>query len=185
MILDRVKERTETDLSDTELQLMIDEINQEIINRFGPHPDPANPITVWKEGNRELIVLDKPMDTTQPITITEFYDWWGIGGESSFTLDASDYRIWEPWHTTIQRWWGGTAFFPRRLWGDRVQITYTPIDDGNQREEVIIKIVALGIEYDAFLDTKVGDYGTTKNNYQDEREKLLQSLAPRRGLYMA
>lgn len=184
-IIDRVKQRTETDLTDDEIQLIIDEANNEVIQRYGPHPDPANPITVTLEGDRERLVLARAIDTSEPIVITEFYDWFAIGGETTYVLVPTDYRIIEPYNTTIMRWWGGNSTYPSRRWAHRVDIEYTPVNDGDQREEVIIKIVILTIQYDAFKQQTIGDFSGQTNDYNDERNKLLNTLSPRRGLYMA
>jgi len=181
-IIDRVKERTETDLTDPELQMIIDEANQDIINKFGPHADPGNPISVLLPGNRESIILQRSIDISQTVAIVEYYDWWG---ETTYNCVASDYRIWPPFNHRIQRRWDGSSALPRRTWGDRVKVTYVPVNDGNMREEVIVKLVVLAIQYDAFTQQTVGDYSGQTGDYKDERNKLLMSIAPRHGMDMA
>lgn len=73
-LLDRVKERTGSDLSDTELQAMIDGITAELDARLGP----AGEVTVelgdldnpWDRTMRTLR-LARPIDVTQAVTVHE------------------------------------------------------------------------------------------------------------------
>ena len=182
MILDRVKKRIETDLDDTELQLLIDEANQEVINRFGPHANPSAPITEILDGHRKRLVLTRPVDTSQDIVVKEYYSYSAI--ESDFltatTLADDDYQVISPY--VLERRADGTNSAFR--WGVRVEVTYTPVNDGDQREEVIIKLVQLSIEYDGVLNRTVGDVSANNLDYRKERENLFMGLAPRHGLYL-
>lgn len=181
-ILDRVKKRVETDLDDVELQLLIDEANQAVISRCGAHPDPSEPLVEWVDGNVDEIVVDRPIDTTQTVAIVEYVTSLGWG-ETPVTLVAADYRIW-PGSRIIQRLQTG----PNSSWGrwaDRVMITYTPVNDGDQREEVIIKLVILSLQYDGVSLKTIGDVSANNLDYVAEREKLLSSLQPSKGLKIA
>ena len=181
-VLDRVKERTESDLSDEELQSLVDEAVQDITLKLGPVADPDNPITVLLDGNREKIVLYRAVDVSQPIVVVEQWDS-GFGGITSITLDDDDYRIWLPGFTLERRWDGGQSN-PRRLWGDRVSITYTPVNDSNQRDEVTIKLVVLALQFDGFTSQTIGDFQGTTGDYQTLRNTLLTSIGPRHGMEM-
>jgi hypothetical protein len=191
-----IRGRFETDLADTALQSLIDEATSEITNRFGPYRDESNPITVTLHGRRRRrIDLLRPLDETQAdsIIITEYHHPWGWG-ETDLTLAADDYRVW--WHgRTLQRLWTGTN--PRRHWGERVDVTYVPVDDTLQRDEVAVKLVILGLNYQGVIDLKVGDVQTTYGQrsagqnpgqsplfYNVERDNLLKTLQPRRGLLL-
>ena len=180
-ILSRVQERTQTDLSTTEIQLMIDEVNQDIISKYGPHADPSNPITVLVPGWRHAIVLPRAIDITQTIAVTEISE--GVMGYSSIVLASNDYRIWPPGYK-VERLSYGTnpGLWPTNTWGEKIQFTYVPVNDGDQREEVIVKIVVIGIQYDAFKQSAVGDISGQTSDYTTERNNLLDSLAPRHGL---
>lgn len=180
-IIDRVKKRVETDLDDTELQLMIDEANQDVIAKFGPHADPSNPITVHLEGRRKKIVLSRPIDITQSVVIKELFVEYGLG-PTPYTIEALDYRIW-PNGLVLERLITGPNAWSH--WADQVEVTYVPVNDGDQREEVIIKLVILSLQYEGVSDSTVGDISENNLDYNAERGKLLNSLAPRGGLYMA
>lgn len=181
-LIDRVKERIETDLSDAELQRLIDEANQEVIDRHGAHANSAAPITVALEGDREALSLARPIDSAQTVTITEYVANPPTGVETATVLAASDWRSWHGGRT-LQRLASGTN--SRTRWGTRVSITYTPKNDGNQRDEVIIKLVQLTIEFEGVSERTVGDTRQRHADFQTERERLLRSLEPRKGLLIA
>jgi hypothetical protein len=180
--IDRVKERTQTDLTDTEIQAIINDATADVAERLGPLPDPANPITVLVEGQRENIVLLRAVDTTQTIVVQEMWDS-SVIGMMTVTLDSDDYRIWPPGFR-LQRRFDGLQLHPRRLWGDRVQVTYVPIEDIVRRDEVIVKLSVLAIQYDAFTIQTVGDWTGQVSNYETERMRLLRSIGERRGIEM-
>jgi hypothetical protein len=175
-IAERVQERIESDLTPDELQLLIDEANQAILLEHGPHADDSNPITVRiPSADRHSVSLMRPIDTAHPIEVNEH-------GTSPFTttpveLAANDYDITNGGRT-LHRLAGGTNSSYR--WGRYLTVTYTPVNDGNQREEVIIKLVQLAIEYKGLQSQSVGDESATFADYQAERDRLLASLRPRR-----
>lgn len=180
-IIDRVKKRAETDLDDTELQLLIDEANQDVISKCGPHANSAAPITVWFDGYVHELVPSRPIDVSQTVVITEYITELGWG-ETSVIVNSNDYRIW-PGGYRVQRLQTGNN--PRSRWPERVQIVYTPVSDGDQREEVIIKLVILSLEFDTASRRDVGDVKVFSKDYQTERDKIISSLYPRRGLNFA
>ena len=106
-LLDRVKERFPSNLSDPELQRMIDEANQEIIDRYGPHADPALPITVVSRGLVRMLDVARPVDPAQAIVITEFIRGGLLSDETSTVLATND---WRPWNggRTLERLVTGT-----------------------------------------------------------------------------
>jgi hypothetical protein len=161
-LLDRVLERVETDLDETELQLMIDEALAEIETRHGPNADPAKPLTVLIDGNRRRLVLARPIDPAESITVTE------ITGETETVVAASGYRLRS----------GGRVL--ERIgadWAGLVEIAYVPVNDGDRRQEIAIKLVQLAIEFSAAQRERVGDVDVTYRDHHQERAKLLRSLA--------
>lgn len=179
-ILDRVKQRIETDIADAELQLMIDEANQTIVSRFGPHANPANPIVELLEGWRKQIVLSRAADMISEVReITTEYGW----GETVYILTITDYRM-RPGGYVLDRLSSGTV--PRSEWASQVQVTYIPAnDDGDQREEVIIKLVILTVQYEPLSSKTIGDVQNSNLDYSAEREKILSALQSRPGLTLA
>lgn len=187
MLLDRVKERTGSDLSDAELQAMIDAITAELDARFGS----VEPITVdigdpGDPGSRFMrnLRLIRPIDTDQAITVTE-RDPGNTGNASDDTvLAADDFRVMHQGRT-LQRLTGGTN--GSEYWAPLVSVTYTPISAAAQREEVTIKLIQLDLSYRGGLRSeKAGDYAFTLSGDQmKDREAILQQLEDRQGLVMS
>jgi hypothetical protein len=185
-LIDRVRERTGSDLSDDELQAMIDAIGAEIDARHGP----AGPITEtvgdfldagrW----RRTLRVHRPIDETGTVAIVEL-DPAGSGqAAAETTLAEGDYRI-HHGGRTLQRLDGGPN--PNMFWAPLVRVTYTPIGDQAARDEVTIKLIQLDLSYRGGLKSeKAGDYAMTLGSadVNEEREKLLASLG-RQGMVLA
>lgn len=189
-LLDRVKERTGSDLSDAELQAMIDAIAAELAARFGPVGqitvelgDPTDPCS----RERRNLRLPRPADTAQAITIVELDPANSGLAATEIQLDATDYAVLHGGRT-LQRLTGGTH--GRFRWAPLVKVTYSPVGDQAQRDEVTIKIITLDLSYRGQVKMEqAGDYrwqgALTPDAYAAERESLLASLAPRTGMVMA
>ena len=177
-LLDRVKERVETDLTDIELQAMIDEVVAEIDDRFGPNVEITVHVGEHREldGDRVYLTVDRRIDQAQPLTIVE------IDRSAETTLAADDYRVRDR-GLTLERLTDGTN--SRSFWQRLVRITYTPVSDAKQREEVAIGIVQLEVQYRGLASERAGDWQASYPDAAADREKALMSLAPRRGLAMA
>ncbi|MEO0589111.1 MAG: hypothetical protein AAFZ11_00975 [Pseudomonadota bacterium] len=186
-LIDRVKDRTGSDLSDSELQAMIDAIAAELDARFGSISEMTATIgDLDNPGSRFLrtLRLVLPADTAQSITITERCP--GNSGLASdeTTLAADDFRVLHGGRT-LQRLLGGTN--PREFWAPIVDVTYTPIGNAAQREEVTIKLIQLDLSYRGGLRSeKAGDYSfTLSGDMATDREAILKTLGDRRGMVMA
>jgi len=184
MLLDRVKERIETDLSDSELQAMIDEVAAEIERRYGPNA----PITVHlgddstAAGDRRFLTLARPLDTGQAATAVEIAPP-GAGQPSArTTLDAADWRVLHGGRT-LERLIDGPN--GRRFWAPLVELTYTPVSDASQRDEVAIQVVQLEIQARGLDSERAGDWQAAYPDLARTREALFAGLAPRRGLAAA
>jgi hypothetical protein len=188
-LIDRIKERTGTDLSDSELTAMIAGIAAEIDGRFGP----AGEITVtigdpldrhrWKQ----TLSLARPLDEAEDVTIVELEPGNIGAGSAEVTLEAGDYRVLHSGRT-LQRLSDGPH--GHTWWAPMVTITYTPIGDAAARDEVTIKLIQLDLSYRGLIKSeRAGDYqwagSVSSDSYAAEREKLLDSLGGRGGLVMA
>ncbi|MBZ0164571.1 MAG: hypothetical protein K8H74_17895 [Notoacmeibacter sp.] len=186
-LIDRVKERTGSDLSDSELQAMIDAIVAEIVARFGaagaitvhlgdlsdPHSRPARTLR-----------LNRPIDTGEAVAIVEI-DPGNTGDAADETaLAAADYRVMHGGRT-IERLTGGTN--GREYWAPLVQVTYTPADITQAaRDEAVIKLMALDLSSRGLLKSeKAGDYSFTLGDPKAERERILDALGTRAGMVLA
>ncbi len=168
--LTRVQERIETDLKGTELQSMIDEVVAEIERRFGPEAS----IIVFLDGDRKYLSLIREANT-----ITSIVE---ILGTDETTIETDDYRVLDGGRT-LERLGDGTN--GRLLWERLVKVTYTPASKAEEREEVVILVVQLGVEYKGLRSEKSGDYTVTFADYKADREALIGGLTPRRGVLMA
>jgi hypothetical protein len=187
-LIDRVKERTGSDLSDSELQAMIDGINAELDARFGPAGpitvelgDPSDPCSRFATTHRLL----RPADTDEDVTIVERDP--GNSGQAAdeITLAEDDYRLLHGGRT-LQRLTGGTN--GRAYWAPLVSVTYTPIGETAARDEAVIKLMQLDLSYRGGLKSeRAGDYQfTLSGDPVADREGIFKSLeAQRRGMVMA
>ncbi|GAM04813.1 hypothetical protein [Novosphingobium sp. MBES04] len=186
-LIDRIKERTGSDLSDTELQDMIDAITADMDARFGPVGeftvelgDPTDPSSRYLR----TLKLPRPVDPAEPLTVTEIEP--GNSGDASaaITLEAADYRLLHGGRT-LQRLVTGPN--GRNYWAPMVSVTFTPLGEQAARDEATIKLMQLDLSYRGGLKSEeAGDYKyTLATNMADEREAIFAGLAQRRGLVMA
>ena len=66
---------------------------------------------------------------------------------------------------------------PRADWGERVELTYTPVDTDPQRRMAIIRLVQLGLQYSGLQSESVGPYSAQSLDYSKEREAILKQLS--------
>jgi len=186
-LIDRVKERTGTDLSDIELQAMIDAITLDIEARFGP----VGPITVElgdfedpQSRSLRTLRLARPMDETKPVTVVEIDPGNTGAAADELTLGSGDYRVTHGGRT-LQRLTGGPN--GRSYWAPLVRVIYTPAGDQAARDEATIKLMQLDLSYRGGLKSeRAGDYQfTLAGDVSVEREKILETLAIRRGMVLA
>lgn len=179
-MLTRARERIETDLTDAELTLLIDEANQAVVLAVGSHADPGVPIVV-SYPIRPLIDLPRPIDTAQAITVETIAEPGAtpaaVAATTGYEIDnggrtlrLADVFIGEPWS------------WHRSLHRGRLRITYVPLEDGNKRQEVILALVQLAVQRNGVGSYRAGDVQITSADYARERERLLASLRPRVGL---
>ena len=177
-LIDRVKLRIETDLSDAELQAMIDEVTGEIEHRFGKNAA----ITMHRDGGGKIISFNRPIDEALSLTVVEIEPRAEGAAASETTLAADDYRVLSSGRT-LERLIDGTN--GRSYWAPLVKVTYTPVSDAKQRDEVVIQVTQLEIQARGLSGERAGDWQASYPDLAATREKLIQSLAPRRGLAMA
>jgi hypothetical protein len=171
-LLERVKERFKPELGDTELQAMIDEAVDAIDKRYGAldASDPVEPIDLTLEGRTRSLFPGQPIDPGAALVIVET-EW-----DTETTLAADDYRVWFGGRR-LERLTTGTN--PRSVWAPEVTVTFFPVNDQKQRDEVALKLVKLSIDYEGGLEREgIDGYSATFSDYTKERETLLASLAP-------
>lgn len=169
-LLDRFKERVETDIDDDELVRMLIEARTEIALRYGPG---AVEVEEYVEGRTRSIAPARIVDATEALTVTE----------DGTELETTDYRI-ENGGRTLVRTVDGQSSFNLR-WGDEVKLEYTPFDDTAQRDESTIKLASLALQYEGGRRyDRVGDASAGYAVWSDERNSILRELSSRKGLTM-
>lgn len=163
-----VRAHFETDLSDVALQRHIDAVEEEIIDLYGPH---ALQIDELKESRLSThLFLTREVTAISEIIETLIDD----GARDDTTLSADDYHLSvDGWR--IQRLSDGTN--PRATWGDEIVVTYTPSDETSKRENVLLTIVKLDIQFNGLDSERVGDYSAAQKDYEGSRTGALGRLS--------
>ncbi len=181
-LLDRLKGRVETDLTDLELETMIDETMAEIEARFGV----IAAITILMGGNRKFLVVHRPINEALTITVVEVSVAFAGGAANETTLAADDYRIHDGGRS-LERLIDGTN--GATSWAPVVKLTYTPASDQARRDEVVIRVVMADVARGTgggLASERKGDWAVTyRDSAISEREALIASLAPRGRMMMA
>lgn len=164
---DDVRAQYETSLTTVALQLLIDDAERAVIAKFGPH---TGNVTELVEGGGEQIFLSQTPSAI--VSVTESIE------ATDLVLAANDYRAW--YGRVLERLATGTN--GATIWGDRVSVVYTPVDETARRKRLIIDLVKLAAEYDALKSSTIGDYSSAEVDYELERNTLLGSLAPTLGV---
>lgn len=156
-----VRQNVETGLETDALQRIMNAAEQDIDQRHGAVDSQED----------TLIGKEKNIWATRPVlsmtTIVECI------GTTDTTLAIDD---WELIHTSqLERLADGTN--GRSLWGDRITITYVPIDTTLRRVATWLRLIKLDIEYSGLDSIKDGDFSHKGLDYASEREKLLSGLS--------
>ncbi|MEP9402042.1 hypothetical protein [Sphingomonas sp. VNH70] len=185
-LLDRVRERTGSDLSDTELLAMIAGIAGELDERLGP----VGPITVDlgdptdpQSGPHRTLRLNRPIGVGDVVVVEIAPGDSGAAGDA-VTLSADDYRVLHGGRT-LQRL--STGQHGRSHWSPIVRVTYTPAGPSQAaRDEAIIRLMQIDLTSRGVLKSeKAGDYQASFGDTEAEREKVFVGLEARRGMVMA
>ena len=155
-----VKALINTALSDVDLQKVIDRVEAQITARIGAPQTDGLETQVARTVRGEGCNLFLPTEVHAIVTIVE----------DGVELTAEEYRVWSA--GVIER-------LPiNASWGDRVVVTYKPVDDRLKRTEVIIDLVRLVIEHTAMKSESVaGEYSyTAPENWEAEFRRAMKRL---------
>lgn len=187
-LLDRIKERTGSDLSDAELTAMMAAIAAMLDARLGPVGpvtkelgDPTDPDSRFVK----TLLVTPPIDEAEAVTIVEMDP--GNSGDASAEIEmtAADFRIIHGGRT-IQRMTGGPN--GRTWWAPLVRITYMPKGVSQaERDEATIKLMMVDLSYRGGLKSeRAGDYSITlSGDPAADREAIVAALVPAGGMLMA
>ena len=163
--VEQVREHLGTNSTDTdELQRLIDDADAEVVSRCGPHKIDGSLTDVLRGGSVRLF----PSQAVEGITSVTETAW-----DTVTVLSPDDYRTWYGGRM-LERLANGSH--PRADWGERVELTYTPVDTDPQRRMAIIRLVQLGLPYSGLQSESVGPYSVQNLNYTRERDAILKQL---------
>ena len=162
-----VRNHVETGLVSAALQNIMNEAEQDLDQRHGEYDSQVDDL----EGGLEDIWTTRPISAITSVIETV--------GTTDTTLATDDYV--QRHGTQLERLDTGTN--ARQRWGDRVKVTYTPVDTKNRRIMVFIRLIKLSIEYSGLDSSKDGDFSSKTLTYDQEREKILSAL-DRKGFFI-
>lgn len=157
-------------LGDTALQMLLDAAEAEIDAAYGPVGSTEE---LFRGGFNRLVVLARPAASITSITETR--------GTTVTTLSADDYLV-HPDGFVIERLSGGTN--SRWSWSGRITVTYTAVDDEDQRKVVQADLVQLMQSYAPGITSETIGAWTQQLaansvwNASEEREAILARLSP-------
>ena len=151
--------------ADEYLQRLIDDADQAVVSRYGPHRIEGPLTDVLRGGSVRLF----PSQAVEGITSVTETVW-----DTATVLSPDDYRTWYGGRM-LERLSNGSH--PRSCWGERVELTYTPVDTDPQRRMAIIRLVQLGIQYSGLQSESVGPYSAQSLDYAKEREAILKQIS--------
>ena len=161
MSLPEVRQNIETGLLDAALQRIMDAVEQDIDQQHGAvatHVD-------YLDGGLKSIWTTRPILTITTIEET-------VGGVDT-TLSSDDYVIRH--NGQLDRL--ATGSNSRTRWGDKVNVTFVPVDTTARRIAVYLKLIQLDIQYSGLSGSGEGDHSESNLDYGVERRKLLNSLS--------
>lgn len=141
-----MKVHIDTDLSDTALDQLISEANEEIVDSVGEHAS-VGTVSELHIGGEHVLFPGRVIGSIT--SITEHI------GTTDTLLVAADYRVWQ--NRNIQRVSVG-ATNPRQFWAERVTVVYTPENDDARRIGATISLVKLALSFSGKSSERAGDY---------------------------
>jgi hypothetical protein len=149
-----------TSLTDASLQAVIDRIEAEITAKIGEPQNDNGTMEVSETLEGECENLFTRVEIASVVGIVE----------DDLTLDASEYRVWSG--GVIERLPEGA------YWGDRIVVTYKPVDDRPQRTQAIIDLVRLVLEQTAMKGENIaGEYSfQAPTNWEAEKRNVIRRL---------
>lgn len=165
-----VRQHVETDLVDGALERLIDDADQEIIDRLGA----LSSETEVLDGGGALLHLSRKASAIS--SAVERID------ETDYTLAASDYGLLGDGRRVERRQGSG---YPASLWRGRVTVAYTPADETATRKRLLADLVKLAAVYQATSGLSVGGTRVDHVDYLKERERLILGGRRNRRMHLA
>ena len=148
-----------TNLSDDQLQAVIDREEAEVVRLYGAHyKDEETTVSEELSGGYGALFLRRQVAKVVSVT------------ENDTLLAASAYELWGDQGKLVRLPLG-------RWWGRVVVVDYVPVDDTEQRVQAIIDLVRLAVNRTALKSESVaGEYSYQAPDWEVERATILRRL---------
>jgi hypothetical protein len=165
-------------LSDAAIQLAIDDVELEIVGRFGPYGTAPMTYRFPRVGygmQSDVLVLPRPA-----ASISSIVEW--LGTTTSRTLSANDYRL-EGYRLRRLQVGDHPAY---RFSSYGVDVVFVPADDTARRKMVTVDVLKLEAGFSGVSGSlRIGDYasssaanGSAGDAVTKERAKIIGRLRP-------
>ncbi len=169
LTVDEVREFVETDLDDGPMTILVDNADQEIIDRLGAlatHTD-----VLPGQGLKSLPLTRKAASIT---SATERIL------DTDYTLASNDFNLMADGYTLERK--QGTSY-PDTTWNGIVTVVYVPYGgvagELAARKKLLCDLVKLDAAYDATGSNSIGDVSRVALNHGAERNALFSSILNR------
>lgn len=166
---DEVREHVETDIGDSALGRLIDNADQEIIDRLGALA--SHKEVIQGDG---LDILPLARKASAITSVVERVD------ETDYTLAASDYELQGDGYA-LRRAQGSS--YPALIWRGQVTVVYVPIGgvsgELSARKKLLVDLVRLDCAYMAVQSSEIGGVNRTSLDHGDERDSLFLHMLNR------
>ena len=163
-----VKAQVKTSYTDATINALVAEIDKQLTEHVGPRSGVGYKLDMAPE-LATVLALPRPAATIT--TVVEYTD--ATSDPTKTTLAANDYEL-NATADELRRLSSGTN--ARATWGWHVELTYDAVDDEVRRNQVLIQLCRLEINYRSSTAESVGDFSRSLADYERERTRLLRRL---------
>lgn len=169
LTVDEIRDHIETGLVDDALVRLIENADQEIIDRLGAL---ASHTDVLSGEGLPVLLLSRKASAITSVTEKIF--------DTDYALGASDYTLLADGYT-LRRLQGTTYPFP--TWRGVQTVVYVPIGGASgelaARKKLLVDLVMLDVAYDATASNALGDVSRTALDHAMERNALFAGMKSR------
>lgn len=167
-------------LSDAALQLAIDDIESEIVARFGAYYPGEQTERIFAGPDQVTLILRRRIESI--VSIVE--DLAAAGSPvPTRTLDPTDYRIRGSFFVDRLR----SGANPARAWSSWGNlVVYVPANDTASRKVATVDVLKVEVAHSGFTSRRIGDYsestssGAKGDDVSTSRDRILRRLRPKK-----
>jgi hypothetical protein len=163
-----VKAQVKTSFTDATVVGIINDLDRQLTEHVGPRSGVGYKLDL-EPYLATVLALPRPA-----ATITTAVEYTDSGSDpTKTTLQGDDYEL-NATADELRRLSSGTN--ARSTWGWHVELTYDPVDDEVRRNQVLIQLCRLEINYRSSTAESVGDFSRSLADYERERTRLMRRL---------